>query len=215
LLHEAETKKPCAYYTKSTHNVYLTPKDKSLDDTHVMNRQVISSKGCIATDQIPDDSILRKLYHDETFQKFLAMVFEVNHLFPYKDPLSSINIHYASEGQELGWHFDNSAFAITLMLQKPLDGGKFEYIPNLRTIDGNLDLEFQNIEKVLDGKLEPITLDIEPGMLLLFRGRTNLHRVTPVIGKTTRILVVFAYNENPDVELSEEARLTFFGRKGY
>ena len=37
--------------------------------------------------------------------------------YPYEDPLSSINIHYASEGQELGWHFDNSSFAITLLLE--------------------------------------------------------------------------------------------------
>jgi hypothetical protein len=99
------------------------------------------------------------------------------------------------------------------MLQKPDSGGNFEYIPNLRSEDGNSDVEFQIIEKVLDGKVEPITLEIEPGMLVLFRGRTSLHRVTPVKGKTTGILVVFAYNERPDVELSEEARLTFFGRK--
>jgi len=44
-------------------------------------------------------------------------------LFEYADPLSSINVHYAGEGQELNWHFDNSEFAITLLLQAPLAGG--------------------------------------------------------------------------------------------
>ena len=49
-------------------------------------------------------------------------------LYEYEDPLSSINIHYAKEGQELGWHFDNSSFAVTLLLQKLLGGGVFEYV---------------------------------------------------------------------------------------
>jgi len=35
-------------------------------------------------------------------------------LYKYDDNLSSINIHFAKTGQELGWHFDNSSFAITL-----------------------------------------------------------------------------------------------------
>ena len=43
-------------------------------------------------------------------------------------PLSSINLHYAKPGQELGWHFDKSAFAITLMFQPPEHGGAFEYV---------------------------------------------------------------------------------------
>jgi hypothetical protein len=46
--------------------------------------------------------------------------------------LSSINVHYADEGQELGWHFDNSEFAITLLLQAPQSGGQFEYVRDLR-----------------------------------------------------------------------------------
>ncbi|MGB0718533.1 MAG: 2OG-Fe(II) oxygenase, partial [Alphaproteobacteria bacterium] len=55
-------------------------------------------------------------------------------------------------------------------------------------------------------------LPIEPGTLVLFRGRNSLHRVTPTKGKISRYLVVLAYNGKPGVSLSETARQTFYGR---
>jgi len=48
-----------AFYTVSDHNVYLKPTDESFSDTHIRNREVSSSKGCITTDQIPSKSSLR------------------------------------------------------------------------------------------------------------------------------------------------------------
>ena len=43
----------------------------------------------------------------------------IESIHAYDDPLSSINVHFAPHGQELGWHFDNSSFAVTLLLQAP------------------------------------------------------------------------------------------------
>jgi hypothetical protein len=48
--------------------------------------------------------------------------------------------------------------------------------------------------------------------LVLFRGQDSLHRVAPVEGLKTRMLVVLAYNKEPGIALSESARQTFFGR---
>ena len=42
--------------------------------------------------------------------------------------------------------------------------------------------------------------------------RDALHRVTPTQGEITRMLVVLAYNAEPNVALSESARMTFYGR---
>ena len=53
-------------------------------------------------------------------------------MFPYKDTLSSINVHFARMGEELGWHFDNSSFAITLMINDVSVGGEFEYTQPIR-----------------------------------------------------------------------------------
>ena len=51
---------------------------------------------------------------------------------------------------------------------------------------------------------------MNPGDLVLFRGRNSMHRVTPAQGGTTRMLVVLAYNTEPGVCLSDSARMTFF-----
>jgi hypothetical protein len=213
LLEEATEQKHKAYYTKSTHSVYLSPIDTTFPLDHAYNRQVTSSKGCITTDQIPSTSLLKSIYYNTEFQMFCAMVVGVDKLYPYADPLSEINVHYYNEGQELGWHFDNSSFAITLLLQKPIGGGQFEYIPHLRD-SKNENNSYDQVAKVLDEERKGDILTIDPSMLVIFRGRDCLHRVTSVIGNKTRILVVFAYNDQPGVCLSKEARMTFFGRTG-
>ena len=44
LVNDAERAQDIAYFTNSTHNVYLTPPDDSLPADHVYNRQITSSK---------------------------------------------------------------------------------------------------------------------------------------------------------------------------
>ena len=134
-------------------------------------------------------------------------------LYPYADPLSSINIHYAERGQELGWHFDNSSFAITLLIQKPAAGGRFEYLKDLRDA-GAGEMNFEGVGALLDGAVAPEVLTMEPGTLVLFRGRNSVHRVSPNESDVTRMLAVLAYNAEPGVALSESARQTFYGRLG-
>lgn len=210
---EGEEQAHLAYFTRADHNVYLMPQDSTFDTTHPRNRMVCSSKGCITTDQIPESSVLHRLYGNSAFKDFLCSVLGEKALYEYADPLSSINLHYASEGQELGWHFDNSSFAITLLIQKPVGGGVFEYIKNVRDASAG-EMNFEAVRQVLDGEKTTHKLSIEVGDLVLFRGRDALHRVTPTIGDTTRMLVVLAYNTEPGIALSESARQTFYGRLG-
>jgi len=213
LLHEGEAQQSLAYYTDGQHNVYLSPADAALPSQHPRNRQVTSSKGCITTDQIPEDSALHILYAAEAFQAFLRSVLGEAALYEYADPLSSINVHYAANGQELGWHFDNSSFAITLMVRAAERGGVFEYVKDVRDADSG-DMSYDRVGSILDGN-EPVqTLSMEAGTLVLFRGRNSMHRVTPVESDLSRMLVVLAYNTLPGVALSESARMTFYGRLG-
>lgn len=200
-----------AYFAPSRHNVYLRPTDESLPADHPRNRTVQSSKGCITDDQIAADSPLRQLYDAASFRQFICQVLGEAEIFPYADSLSSINLHYAHAGQELGWHFDNSSFAITLLVQKPLGGGCFEYIEHLRDADLG-EMNFEGVARALDGVTPPRQLAIEPGDLVLFRGRNAMHRVTPTEGGVPRMLAVLAYNAQPGVSLSESARMTFYGR---
>jgi hypothetical protein len=200
-----------AFFSNSTHNVYLTKNNLELDDDHIFNRQVVSSKGCITDDQIPQISPLKTLYNSEIFREFLASVLGEKKLYEYADGLSSINVHYASEGEELGWHFDNSSFAITLLLQAPEAGGSFEYIKDLRDAEAG-EMNFEGVKSLLDGITKPEVLKVDPGTLVLFRGKNSIHRVTPTRGNKTRMLVVLAYNTSPGISLSKSAQITFFGR---
>ncbi len=208
---EAEAGESQAYFCAQTHSVYLTPPDPALSDDHPANRQVTSSKGCICDDIVAPESPLRTLYDDAQFRAFVMAVTGEAELHPYADSLSSINIHYARRGQELGWHFDNSSFAITLLIEKPNAGSRFEYIKDLRDAAAG-EMNYAGVQALLDGDVQPDVLAMEPGALVLFRGRNSIHRVSPNESDKTRMLAVLAYNAEPGVELSESARMTFYGR---
>jgi alkylated DNA repair dioxygenase AlkB len=211
IIAEGNAQRHLAYHTLSKHNVYLMKKDEAYDADHPRNRDVISTKGCITDDVIAAESPLRQLYNDELFKSFLCDVLGETALYPYADPLSSINLHYAPDGQELGWHFDNSSFAITLLVQKPRAGGIFQYVKDLRNADAG-EMNFEGVAAVLDQRQPVDALAIEAGDLVLFRGRNSMHRVTPTEGDITRMLAVLAYNTQPGIALSETARMTFYGR---
>ncbi len=195
------------------HNVYLSPTDPDFPVDHPRNRLVKSSKGCITDDLIPENSALRTLYDSDVFRGFLCDVLGEQALYEYADPLSSINLHFAEKDQELGWHFDNSSFSITLMVDPPEKGGAFEYVSDIRDADAG-EMGFDKVARILNGECPVRQLVADAGTLSFFRGRNSLHRVAPNEGDRTRMLAVLAYNSEPGVALSEVARMTFYGRTG-
>lgn len=211
MIADSLAKKDRAYFCAQNHSVYLTPHNPDFPDDHPSNRQVVSSKGCICDDDVSTETPLRVLYDDGVFREFVRHVTGEAALHDYADPLSSINVHYAERGQELGWHFDNSSFAITLLIQKPGAGSVFEYVKDLRDADAG-EMNYDGVGALLDGTMKPESLTMDPGTLVLFRGRNSIHRVSPNESDITRILAVLAYNAEPGVSLSESARMTFYGR---
>ncbi|MBD42264.1 MAG: hypothetical protein CMI92_02290 [Pelagibacteraceae bacterium] len=202
---------PQAYYCAQNHTVLLNKKNMDLKEDDPCNVEVLSNKGCVPHDLIPISSDLIELYNSLVFQKFLENVLDIKKIYPYKDTLSSINYNYYEEGQQLGWHFDNASFAITLMIQSPDSGGIFEYINKGRNYEKNY-IDKKLIRSVLKDEYPVNELSVKPGTLLLFYGRNYLHRVTAVTSQKCRILVTLNYNLEEGVSLSENARLTFFGR---
>ena len=73
---------------------------------------------------------------------------------------------------------------------------------------------FEQVDQILSGRFPVQKLLFDPGDLVLFRGRNSIHRVTPTQGKITRMLVVFAFNDQPEIGLSESALKTFYCRTG-
>ena len=214
LKEESISKIKYAYFNPKEHNVYLKPFDNSFPKDHPRNINVLSSKGCITDDIISEHSPLRIIYNSLIFKNFISFITGQKKLFPYEDKFSSINIHYARKGEKLGWHFDNSSFAITLMINDVSIGGEFEYTSQIR---GNKILkskEYKNVSNVLNNNFSTKKISMKAGGLLLFNGKNSMHRVTQVKCDETRVLAVLAYNNQPGVSLSNSAQMTFYGKTG-
>jgi len=84
-------------------------------------------------------------------------------------------------------------------------------VKDLRDADSG-EMNYEGVGALLDRAVQPRVLTIEPGTLVLFRGRNSIHRVSPNESDKTRMLVVLAYITEPGVELSESARMAFYGR---
>ncbi len=211
LIEEALRLQHKAFYCSQNHTILLNKIDKKLDPNDPTNFEVVSNKGCVPHDLLNENSKLNILYKSILFKKFLKGVLNLRNLYPYQDPLSSINYNYYQKSQQLGWHFDNASFAITLMIQSSDNGGEFEYVSKGRDYSKNF-IDKKYIKNILDRNILPQKIDVDAGTLVLFYGRNYLHRVTPVESNKARILVTLNYNEEEGIMLSENARMTFFGR---
>ncbi len=193
------------------HTVYFEPPDESLPESHPRRRLVRTDKGSVPYDLIPSTALLRCLYEWDPLLAFVAAVLGEAHLFRHGDPMAALNINVHDRGQQLGWHFDRTDFAVTLSLQQSESGGIFEYVPNLRT---SHDENYEGVARILDGSREAVKLlPAEPGTLTLFRGHFSLHRVSPGSGASKRLMAALSYVRKPGIVFSSYARKLFYGRE--
>lgn len=211
LTDEANSISGKAYFCKNTHNAYLTEDDPNLPPDDIARRQQQTYVGSVPYDQIAEDTHLRQLYQWDPLKDFIGYVLGKSEFYRFADPLGAFSINVFVEGGEHGWHFDESEFTVTLMLQAPEAGGAFEYVPQIR---GNAD-EKKIVTRVLDGdRSQVIELPFSTGTLLIFGGNQTLHRVTRVKGKRPRLVPVLCFAEQKDLKNSETVRKLFWGRSG-
>ena len=203
-----------AWHADESHNVYFTdladPAHIDLAERHPRRHAVRSSQWAVAYDRLPADLPIRRLYESDAMLGFLEAVLDTEPLYRSIDPLDALEISYFHPGDELGWHFDNSEFSVTLMLQEPERGGDFEYHPAIRSAD---DENYPAVEEALGAGSPGRVLPTSPGTLAIFQGRHSLHRVTPVEGETTRMNAVLTYGAEPDMCLSGLTQELFYGRR--
>jgi hypothetical protein len=201
---------PLAWASDQRHTAYFEPVDESGGVDHPRAVLEHSAKKAIAFDQIPADAPVRRLYESDELTRFIAAVLGKHVLYRSADPLDALEIAVFGEGDELGWHFDNSEFSVTLMYQQADTGGSFEYCPGLRT---ERSPNYHGVWNILHGgSAGRYRLPIAPGTLAVFRGQHALHRVTRVSGPRPRINSVLTYGEHPDMRLSEFTQKLFYGR---
>jgi alkylated DNA repair dioxygenase AlkB len=206
----AESLRPRAWPSNQAHTVTFEPLDPTVDAEHPRGRQVRSAKKGIAYDLLPADAPTRRLYESEPLTAFVAAALGAGVLYRSADPLDALQITFFEPGDELGWHFDNSQFSVTLMYQPAQEGGDFEYHRGLRS---DADPGHDRVRRVLDGDQTGMkVLAAPPGALALFEGRHALHRVTPVAGALPRINSVLTYGTAPDMRLTDLTSQLFYGR---
>lgn len=199
-----------AWASNQTHTVYFQPADASAGPDHPRAFMLRSAKKAIAYDQLPADAPIRRLYESDDLTGFIAAVLGKPVLYRSADPLDALEIAIFGEGDELGWHFDNSEFSVTVMYQQAEQGGHFDYRPWLRT---EHEQNYPGVQEILHGGSDGVVrLPASPGTLAVFRGQHALHRVTPVGGPRPRINSVLTYGEHPGMKLNELTQRLFYGR---
>lgn len=198
-----------AFFCDGSHNAYLTDSPSRTDVPHL--RQERTFVGSVPYDRLPRHGRLNALYLWDPLKDFIGFVLGKPEFHRFADPLGACSVNVFVEGGVHGWHFDESEYTVTLMLQAPESGGGFECVPLVRETES----EHRTVSAVLDGDREHVvTLPFPPGALLIFGGRQSLHRVTPIVGKRPRLVPVLCYAEQSGMKNSESVRRLFWGRAG-
>jgi hypothetical protein len=201
-----------AHHNSIFRNCYLEHQtDPSLPNDHPKNILNAGSNRILAADLLPELSPLRAIYYWENTMQLVSGIVG-DRVCAFEDPLGPVNALCFKNGDHSSWHFDSdNAFTMTLMLQAPESGGKFEIIPNLRTDD---DQRYDQVSNALLGNLDDaVSVGREEGALCIFRGCNSLHRVTPVEGERLRIMGTFFYENKPGVVGDPIVNETVYGRR--
>ena len=191
------------------HNIYFLDRVEGLPEDHPALQKITTVNHTLCADQLRDTP-LTQVYEWPPFRQFIAATMQLPVLHLMDDELARINVLSYRPGEALNWHFDRSEFTTTLMLQRAMKDGVFQYRRGLRT---DSDPNYGGVARMLAGEdPQVINADLEPGALNVFRGRNTAHRVTTVGGDQERLVAVFSLYEKPGVRFSEAENLGFYKR---
>ncbi len=198
-----------AYRRDAGYSAYIA--EEALGSKHHPTRRMHRyALHAVANDQLDAHGAMSVLYRDPSFIRFIADVLEEPELHALGDSMLGLTLTYLGEGDEHGWHFDRNDFVVSLLLQAPEEGGTFEFAPFIRSDD---EPDFKTVGEIMDGKTERLhRIRATAGTLALFAGKRSLHRVSPVSGKTKRIIALLSYDRIPNLVHEEAIHMRTFGR---
>lgn len=207
---EADRLAPLGHHSLVQGTPYLGLPDESFPEGHPRRALVDNSLTAVAYDLIGADSLLRVLYEWPRFTEMIRRMLDRPALYHYADPFGALNIAAMSAGDELGWHFDQTDFVVSIALQSSSGGGDFESVARLRSAE---DDAYDEVSAVLAGDRSRVSsVPMTPGTLMLFEGRNSLHRVTKIEGDVPRHAALLAYDTVPGTDSSELLKLVRYGR---
>lgn len=219
-----------AWKTDSSHNIFLDDGDEDFPMDHIRNRRLPTTVASLAYDYLDKENVLRLLYQNEKFLNFIRQVLDLPTFHRLADPLGACSVNIFKPGMKHSWHFDESQFSTTLMLQKPEEGGLFQYTKPIRGICGDKreskiqmtekeslarKKQFEMLDKLSsDQRMDLVdTLTFEPGTLSIFQGNQCLHRVTKCGGNRDRLVAIFCFSTRQGVKNSSQVQKLFWGRE--
>ena len=194
LIAESEQLAPFGHHSDVPGTPYLELPSEDWPTNHPRTTWAQTRLTAVAYDQFPATAVLRRLYESEELLGFLcaALGFEI---FRYDDPMGGLNLAAMYDGDELAWHFDQTDFVVSLAIQPSAQRGEFECVQRIRTPD---DEHYDDVAALLNGDTSNVTtVAMLSGTLMLFEGRSSIHRVAPVVGPTPRYVGLFGYDRRP------------------
>lgn len=216
LVAEADELARLAHRAVTRSSPYLATPDESFPDGHPRRTGVHSVVEAVAYDLFPTSSLLRALYEWDELQDFIGAVLGQPVLHRYADPFGALNLAVMRDGDLLGWHFDMTDFVVSIAIQSSIGGGHLLNAQQLRSAGADgMDERYDDVAEVLRDddrsprvRTEPMT----PGTLMLFSGRTSLHKVSPIEGARPRYVALLAYDTKPGTDSSRALKLSRYGR---
>ncbi|MCB9392265.1 MAG: 2OG-Fe(II) oxygenase [Acidimicrobiaceae bacterium] len=196
------------------HNVWFLPADEAaathgLDLGHPSLATMLTANRTVCADQMAG-AVVMAVYEWAPLRAFVAATVGAAELHPMADPLARVNVMSYRDGEALQWHFDRARFTTTLLLQRPLAGGRFEWRHGLRSADG---VDHDGLGEVIAGTDASVDhRDVRAGTLNVFAGHDTVHRVAPVHGEVDRLIAVYSWAEQAGVTFTDAERIGFYGR---
>ncbi len=230
-IEDAQAQEDGAFTTDDVHTAYLRPVDPAASPRSVLNFEMKTQVASIAFDELRKESPLADFYQQPVLRELVARVVGKDKIYLSDDPLGCCSINVFRPGYHHSFHFDESEFSTTLMLQEASDGssGLFQYTNPLREFPDDLALDSvaRTIQEY-DGTAQHFTFDIEhtnigitpplhtlnfqAGTLSIFAGSKSLHRVTKVQGTCSRLVAVLTFASEPGFRNSPAVQKLFWGR---
>lgn len=187
--------------TDAFHNMYTSNTENISAGKHATNMIHRVALSVVAADAIPQESLISRLYRSDEMLALVQAMTRTQNLFRFSDPQSSINVTYMRSGDVVGWHFDYCDYVMALVLKAPRHGGHFQIAPASKwTGNPNYDDTAKIIEN--PNAWAP-RVAYNEASLVLFAGRNSLHRITSIGPGSERVVVLFAYDRQPDTETAE------------
>ncbi|RVU38514.1 hypothetical protein EOI86_04310 [Hwanghaeella grinnelliae] len=197
-----------AYFITNEFTPYGTGAKDGFPDDHPQRRLQTSSNGFVAGDMIGEETMLKRLYRNNSFKEFISRCLGKDEIHHFADPMRNCVVNVMKDDTTLAWHFDANEFIVSLMTRAPQGGGAFEYCPNIRSKGSE---NYDRVQNVLDGKSGEVKqLFLSIGDLQLFTGRYSLHRVGHTQGD--RHTVLFGFSEQPGYIGALESTRLGYGR---